>query len=77
MNGKDNTADRATRLPLLNMAENTTHTEGGHGLDHGVHTTDTELRGGKCRSTVQDCVTVKHILSNKTAVKRRYKQGDC
>lgn len=43
MNGKDSTDDRATRLLLPNMAGNTTHTEGGHGLGHGVHTTGTEL----------------------------------
>lgn len=42
MNGRDSTADRATRPLLPNMAVSTAHTEGDHGLDHEVHTTDTE-----------------------------------
>lgn len=47
MNGRDSTGGRATHLLLPNMAENPAHTEGGHGLDRGVRTTDTELTCGK------------------------------
>lgn len=38
--------DKAARLLLPNTAENTAHTEGGHGPDRGVRTIDTEAEGG-------------------------------
>lgn len=45
-NGKDSTDDRAARPLLPNTAENTAHTEGGHGPDHGVRIIGTDLEVG-------------------------------
>lgn len=74
MNGSDSTADRATRLLPPNMAESTAHTEGGHGLGHGVHTTDTELWRTWTHPT--DLLSLAHTLSDNKGFTWKYEEMD-